>query len=211
MRNGLSAAAFVPVTASLPELAKASKRCEGCDLYRNATQTVFGEGPKNAPVFLVGEQPGDREDIAGQPFVGPPGRMLDQALSDAGIDRNVVYVTNAVKHFKFEERGKRRLHKKPNAAEIKACHPWLEAELNAVKPRIVVAMGATATPAPAGRNVQLTRDRGKFLPYPSAEALLVTIHPSFLLRMPDRDIKEREYNRFVEDFKLVNDRLKQSA
>jgi DNA polymerase len=203
----MTAESFVPATSSLAELKEAARHCHGCDLYRNATQTVFGEGPERASVFMVGEQPGMQEDLEGRPFVGPAGRVLDQALEDAQIDRKLVYVTNAVKHFKFEERGKRRIHKKPSVAEINACHPWLEAELNAVKPRVVVALGATAALAVGGRGVQVTRDRGKLLPHDSAEALVVTIHPSFLLRMPDPDVKAREYERFVEDLKLVRTKL----
>jgi uracil-DNA glycosylase family protein len=203
----LTAESFVPATSSLTELAKAAKHCQGCDLYRLATQTVFGEGPKGAQVVMVGEQPGNQEDLEGRPFVGPAGRVLDRALNDAQIDRKLVYVTNAVKHFKFEERGKRRIHKKPNVAEINACHPWLEAELNAVKPRVVVALGATAAFALAGRGVQVMRDRGKLLPHESAEALVLTIHPSSLLRMPDPDVKAREYEHFVEDLKLVRTKL----
>jgi uracil-DNA glycosylase len=203
----LTAESFVPATSSLNELEKAAKHCQGCDLFRLATQTVFGEGPKGAQVVMVGEQPGNQEDLEGRPFVGPAGRVLDEALADAQIDRKLVYVTNAVKHFKFEERGKRRIHKKPSSAEINACHPWLEAELNAVKPRVVVALGATAAFALGGRGVQVTRDRGKLLPHRSAEALVVTIHPSFLLRMPDPDVKAREYERFVEDLRLVRTKL----
>lgn len=203
----VTAESFVPVTSSLHELRDAAKHCRGCELYRLATQTVFGEGPKGAQVVMVGEQPGNQEDLDGKPFVGPAGRVLDQALADAQLDRRLVYVTNAVKHFKFEERGKRRIHKKPASAEINACHPWLEAELNAVKPLVVVALGATAALALGGRGVQVTRDRGKFLPHRSAEALVVTIHPSFLLRMPDPEVKAREYEHFVDDLKLVRTKL----
>ncbi|MDX2150376.1 MAG: UdgX family uracil-DNA binding protein [Bryobacteraceae bacterium] len=201
-----SAREFVPPAAALPELAGASQRCEGCDLFRAATQTVFGEGPPRARVVMVGEQPGDEEDVKGRPFVGPAGRLLDKALAEAGVDRSLVYVTNAVKHFKFEERGKRRIHKKPSGTEISACRPWLEAELEAIRPELIVCLGSTAAQALAGRDVRIGADRGRFLDHHLAPKLMVTIHPSALLRMPEGF--DEEYARFVADLVLVRDFLK---
>jgi DNA polymerase len=180
-------------------LITAARKCEGCDLYKTATQTVFGEGKPGARLFLVGEQPGDYEDREGRPFVGPAGRILDRALEDAGIDRAEVYVTNAVKHFRFEERGKRRLHKKPSGAQIVACRPWLEAELEVIRPDVVVCLGATAVQSVAGREVRVLRDRGKLLESPLAKGLVVTVHPSVLLRLPDRSQYDAEYGLFVRD------------
>jgi DNA polymerase len=172
-------------------------------LYRNATQTVFGEGPAAATIMLVGEQPGDQEDLQGRPFVGPAGKMLDRALADAGIDRTAVYVTNAVKHFKFEPRGKKRLHKKPAVGEIEACRWWLEQEIELVRPDITVALGATAARALVGRTVTLARWRGRITELRPGLPGLVTIHPSFLLRVPDADARAREYKRFVADLRLI--------
>jgi DNA polymerase len=198
-----SAAPFVPEKHTFPVLTKAAKDCKGCHLYQNATQTVFGIGPSTAHIMLVGEQPGDQEDREGLPFVGPAGKMLDRALMDAGIPRAEVYVTNAVKHFKFEERGKRRIHKTPLGSEIAACHPWLEAEMDALKPKLVVCMGATATRAVAGKDFKITRDRGRLLPFAKADAMIITVHPSFLLRIPEESRKREEYERFVADFEVV--------
>lgn len=180
------AADFIPPKPTLPKLRKAAAGCRGCDLWVNATQTVFGEGPRSADVMLVGEQPGDQEDRAGHPFVGPAGKLLDTSLQQAGIDRARVYVTNSVKHFKFVqiERG-RRLHKKPTAAEIRACTPWLQEEVRLVKPRAIVALGATAAPALLGKQLRVTRDRGKPIPSEWAEAVVATVHPSAVLRAPD--------------------------
>jgi len=180
------AADFIPPKPTLPELREAAAGCRGCDLWVNATQTVFGEGPRSADVILVGEQPGDQEDRAGHPFVGPAGKLLDTSLQQAGIDRARVYVTNSVKHFKFVqiERG-RRLHKKPTAAEIRACTPWLQEEVRLVKPRAIVALGATAAPALLGKQLRVTRDRGKPIPSEWAEAVVATVHPSAVLRAPD--------------------------
>jgi len=180
------AADFIPPKPTLPELREAAAGCRGCDLWVNATQTVFGEGPRSADVMLVGEQPGDQEDRAGHPFVGPAGKLLDTSLQQAGIDRARVYVTNSVKHFKFVqiERG-RRLHKKPTAAEIRACTPWLQEEVRLVKPRAIVALGATAAPALLGKQLRVTRDRGKPIPSEWAEAVVATVHPSAVLRAPD--------------------------
>ncbi|HEX4812203.1 MAG TPA: UdgX family uracil-DNA binding protein [Nonomuraea sp.] len=181
-----SAADFLPDQLDLASLRAAAACCEGCDLYRNATQTVFGEGPRQAHFMLVGEQPGDQEDRQGHPFVGPAGRVLDKGLVEAGIARDDVYLTNAVKHFSFTPRGKRRIHQKPTAAEIAACRPWLDAELAAVEPRVVVVMGATAARALLGREFRVTQSRGQ--PVPLGNALAVaTIHPSAVLRAPDRD------------------------
>jgi len=174
--------------------------CTRCDLYRHATQTVFGEGPRDARMMFVGEQPGDREDREGRPFVGPAGEMFDRAIAEAGIDRAQVYVTNAVKHFKFEQRGKRRLHAKPNAGEIKACRWWFEQELALLEPQVVVALGATAARQMLGRVVTISSQRGRAIELPQGHGW-VTIHPSFLLRMPDRERAAQEYAAFVEDLR----------
>jgi DNA polymerase len=176
--------------------------CRACPLWKNATQTVFGEGGPRASVMLVGEQPGDREDLEGRPFVGPAGKVLDRALADAGIDRKRVYVTNAVKHFKNEPRGKRRIHKKPSEREIEACERWLTREIDIVAPRLIVALGATAARALTGRPTAIERNRGKLMDLGSSTKLLVTVHPSSLLRMPPR-YKEEAYRRFVMDLKRI--------
>ncbi|MEU0512117.1 UdgX family uracil-DNA binding protein [Amycolatopsis sp. NPDC006125] len=189
-----TAAEFVPDSRSLDRLRSAALGCQGCDLYRDATQTVFGDGPAPAKVMMLGEQPGDREDVAGEPFVGPAGRLLDRALEEAGVDRSQVYVTNAVKHFKFvrAERGKQRIHKKPSRGEIVACRPWLVAELEAVQPSVVVLLGATAASSLMGPSFRVTTHRGELLPAPEEfsgqpERVLPTVHPSSVLRAPDRD------------------------
>jgi DNA polymerase len=192
-----------PDTSSLTEVREASHHCTACHLYRRATQTVFGEGPKSASIMLVGEQPGDYEDVSGKPFVGPAGKIMDQALGEAGIDRKQVYVTNAVKHFKWEPRGKRRIHQKPNSREIAACRPWLEAELRVVKPKLVVAMGATAAQTIFGPTFRVTRERGKVLSSKLAPRVLATVHPSSLLRQPDEESREREYKHFVTDLRAA--------
>jgi uracil-DNA glycosylase len=194
-----SAEPWVPANPTLQSLVTAARTCEGCDLYKNATQTVFGEGKTGARLFLIGEQPGDYEDREGRPFVGPAGRILGRALEDAGINRADVYITNAVKHFRFEERGKRRIHKKPSSVQIVACRPWLEAELHVIRPDVVVCMGATAVQSVAGRAVRVLRDRGKLLESPLAKGLVVTVHPSVLLRMPDRSQFDAEFDLFVRD------------
>jgi DNA polymerase len=187
---------------SLATLKKEAAHCTRCDLYRHATQTVFGEGPAQAEIVLVGEQPGDQEDLQGRPFVGPAGMLLDRALEEAGIERSKVYVTNAVKHFKFEPRGKRRIHSKPNASEIKACKWWLSREFATLEPRIVVALGATAAQALSGHAVSVTRVRGRETELMGRRGL-ITVHPSYLLRIPDADSKAREYKKFVADLTTV--------
>src|SRR5437899_12159769 len=188
-----------PPTSSLSEVREASRECTACHLYKHATQTVFGEGPKSAPIMLVGEQPGDYEDVAGKPFVGPAGKIMDQALAEAGIDRKEVYVTNAVKHFKWEPRGKRRIHQKPNSREIAACRPWLEAELRLVKPKLLICLGSTAGQAIFGPLFRVTRERGKVLSSKLAPKVVATVHPSSLPRQPDEKSREREYAHFVAD------------
>ena len=192
-----------PDTMSWSAMREAAKDCEACHLYKRATQTVFGEGPKSATIMLVGEQPGDYEDVAGKPFVGPAGKIMDQALEEAGIERSQVYVTNAVKHFKWEPRGKRRIHQKPNSREIAACRPWLEAELRIVKPKLVVAMGATAAQTFFGPGFRVTRERGKVLSSKLAPRVLETVHPSSLLRQPDEESRQREYKHFVSDLRAA--------
>lgn len=192
-----------PDTSSLNAVREAAVHCTACHLYKRGTQTVFGEGPKHAPMMLVGEQPGDYEDVAGKPFVGPAGKIMDRALEDAGIDRAQVYVTNAVKHFKWEPRGKRRIHQKPNSREIAACRPWLEAELRIVRPRLVVAMGATAAKAIFGPGFRVRRERGKVLSSKLAPRVLATVHPSSLLRQRDEESRRREYDHFVADLRIA--------
>lgn len=194
-----SAAPFVPISASLNELQHAAGQCRGCDLYRHATQVVFGEGKTRARIMLIGEQPGDQEDLAGRPFIGPAGKLLDSALEAVGIDRASAYVTNAVKHFKWEPRGKRRLHKKPLASEIKACRPWLEREVALVEPQVLVCLGVSAAQAVFGQIVRLKDMRGKLAPSPLNARTLVTIHPSSILRAPDAASRERDYQMFVAD------------
>src|SRR5216110_1199937 len=192
-----------PATSSWSALREAACECTACHLYKHATQTVFGEGPKNAPIMLVSEQPGDSEDVAGKPFVGPAGKIMDRALEEAGIDRKQVYVTNAVKHFKWEPRGKRRIHQKPNSREIAACRPWLEVELRLVKPKLLVCLGATAAQTVFGASFRVTRERGKVLSSKLAPRVLATVHPSSLLRQPDEESRQREYNRFVVDLRAA--------
>jgi DNA polymerase len=194
---------LIPAEPTIPGLRAAAEGCTACSLYRNATQTVFGEGPEDAPVMLVGEQPGDAEDTSGAPFVGPAGKLLDRCLAEAGIDRARIYVTNVVKHFKWVPRGPRRIHSKPGAVEIEACFPWLEAEIAVVRPRIIVALGATAAQALFGRAVRVTRDRGRPLPSALAPYAFVTVHPSALLRAPDEATRRHEMSRFVEDLRKV--------
>ena len=191
-------------TGSLDDLRREAASCRACPLWKNATQTVFGEGPSDAEIMLVGEQPGDREDLTGHPFVGPAGLILDRALADAGIDRARVYVTNAVKHFKFEPRGKRRLHKRPNAGEIKVCSTrWLFGEIEAITPQLVVALGATAAQSLVGRPVPILSNRGEVLDLPSGLQVLITVHPSALLRLRDEDERRAAYEAFVGDLRSV--------
>ncbi|HET6957142.1 MAG TPA: UdgX family uracil-DNA binding protein [Vicinamibacterales bacterium] len=192
-----------PSRITLTRVRDDAKNCRACDLYKHATQTVFGEGPAKATVMLIGEQPGDAEDLSGHPFVGPAGQLLDRALADAGIDRRAVYLTNAVKHFKFEPRGKRRIHKKPRASEIAACRPWLDAEIALVKPRVIVCLGATAAQALLGKSFKVTAHRGVFVPSPLAPRVLATVHPSSILRAPDTEARRTEMRRFVSDLRVA--------
>jgi DNA polymerase len=196
---------------SLAALSEDAAHCRACPLWKDATQTVFGEGPKHARIMLVGEQPGDKEDLAGKPFVGPAGQMLDRALEEAGIDRTKVFVTNAVKHFKFVSRGKIRLHQKPSTPEIRACRPWYEREVAAIRPDLVVAMGATAAQSVFGKVTPINKNRGRLIDLPEGGRALVTVHPSYLLRLPDEDAKAKEYERFVDDLKIAAHFLKKSA
>ena len=189
--------------ATIAELRAAATHCTACALYQDATQIVFGEGPEGAIVMLIGEQPGDAEDRAGHPFVGPAGKLLNRCLAEAGIDRARTYVTNVVKHFKWVPRGTRRIHSKPGSVEIEACFPWLEAEIAAVKPQIVVALGATAAQALFGKAFRVTRDRGRLVPLAMAPYALATVHPSALLRAPDERTREREIRRFVKDLRKI--------
>ena len=201
--EGHSAAEFLPERITLAALRKAAAGCRGCELWRRGTQTVFGEGAAQARVMLVGEQPGDKEDLAGRPFVGPAGRLLDEALEEAGIDRDEAYVTNAVKHFKWEPRGPRRIHAKPNAREIAACRPWLDAELAAVQPEILVLLGATAAQALLGRSFRVTQSRGQLLETELGVPTLATIHPSAILRQREREDRARERAALVADLRVA--------
>src|SRR5437773_9276301 len=197
------AAELIPDHPTLSSLRDTAKNCQACDLYKRGTQTVFSEGSSRAALMLVGEQPGDAEDMSGHPFVGPAGKLLDRALAEAGIDRAEVYVTNVVKHFKWEARGKRRIHKKPNAGEIAACRPWLDTEIALVKPRAIVCLGATAAQALLGRQFKVTAHRGEFIASPLAPLVLATVHPSSLLRAPDDETRRLETKRFTDDLKKV--------
>jgi uracil-DNA glycosylase family protein len=210
-RQPTSAAEFLPPKRTLESLRAAARSCKGCDLYKNATQTVFGEGPKVASVMLVGEQPGDMEDRQGHPFVGPAGRLLDKALAEARIPRDEVYITNAVKHFRWIQRGKRRLHQKPSIRQVIACKPWLEAEIQVIHPKVVVCLGATAAQSMAGRIVKITQERGKFLDSDNGAAVFITIHPSSIYRLREREEQEKEYRRFVTEMKLVGRKLRSLA
>jgi DNA polymerase len=198
-----SAAALIPPRAPLAKLRRIAAGCTACDLYKRGTQTVFGEGGARARVVFVGEQPGHEEDLAGRPFVGPAGKLLDRALAEAGIDRAAVYVTNVVKHFKWEARGKRRIHAKPSPREIAACRPWLDAELAALEPEVVVCLGATAAQALLGRRFRVSTERGKWIASPLASHVTATVHPSAILRAPDDETRHAEYERFVHDLKGV--------
>ncbi len=195
----------IPAHRSLAELRRTAAACHACDLWKNATQTVFGEGSAHASVMLVGEQPGDQEDRLGRPFVGPAGRLLDEALEQAGIDRSEVYITNVVKHFKWSaaERGKRRIHKKPRASEMQACRPWLDAELEDVKPEVLVCLGASAAQALLGKDFRVTRDRGKLIASSLAPNVIATVHPSSILRAPDDDARHVQMKAFIDDLRQV--------
>jgi uracil-DNA glycosylase family protein len=204
----IGAQEFLPERPSLPVLREAIQACQGCDLFRNATQAVFGEGPSGARIVLIGEQPGNEEDMRGHPFVGPAGRILDKALDEAGLERREIYVTNAVKHFKFEERGKQRLHKKPSSSEVAACAPWLAAEVRLVKPKMIVCLGATAAQVLLGNKFRLTKERGNPQPHAWAPCVVATIHPSAILRVPDATRRHEEYGRFVADLRKIRSLLK---
>ena len=210
-RPGEPVTNLIPPRPTLSTVRTIAKLCKACDLYKQGTQTVFGEGPARADVMLVGEQPGDAEDLAGHPFVGPAGKLLDKALEEAGLDRREVYVTNVVKHFKWEPRGKRRIHAKPNSAEIAACRPWLETEIAIVKPHILVCLGATAAQALLGRTFRVSRERGTFVPSSLAPLVMATVHPSSILRAPDDESRREEMRRFVADFQKVSSALAATA
>ena len=198
-----SAAPLIPARPTLTKLREIAAGCTACALYKRGTQTVFGEGARDARVVFVGEQPGHEEDLAGRPFVGPAGRLLDRALVEAGIDRSTVYVTNVVKHFKWEPRGTRRIHAKPNASEIVACRPWVDAELAVIQPKVVVCLGATAAQALLGRQFRVSAERGRWVKSPFAPRVLATVHPSSILRTPDEETRHAEMQRFVDDLRTV--------
>jgi len=198
-----SAKEFFPSRKSLKAFRDAAADCKACDLWERGTQTVFGEGTRRAEVFFVGEQPGNEEDLTGHPFVGPAGRLLNEALADAGIDRAQTYVTNVVKHFKWEPRGKRRIHKKPNSGEITACRPWLEAEIALIKPKVIVCLGATAAQALLGPRFLVSKQRGQFIESTLAPYIMATVHPSSILRAPDEETRHAEKRRFIDDLKKV--------
>jgi len=202
-----SAARYLPKDRSLESLESAAGKCRGCLLFENATQTVFGHGRAKAPIMLVGEQPGDQEDRVGKPFVGPAGQILDQALEAAGIDRSVVYVTNVVKHFKWEPRGKRRLHQRPDREEVKACLPWFEAEIAAVQPRVIVCLGATAAQALLGSDFRVTRQRGQLLASTLGPPIMATVHPSSILRAADEPSRRLAMDQFIADLRLIREYL----
>lgn len=202
-----SAENFLPAHLTLDKLRKAARSCQGCDLYKHATQTVFGEGPKQARLVFVGEQPGDMEDRQGRPFVGPAGRILDRALEEANIPREEVYVTNAVKHFKWIQRGKRRMHQKPLIRQVISCKPWLEAEIKIVSPKVVVCLGVTAAQSMLGRVVRIAKERGKRLDSEFGGTIVVTTHPSAIVRQREKAEREKEYLYFLADIKLVRKHL----
>lgn len=201
------ATALIPEKPTLRVLREAASACRACDLWERGTQTVFGDGVAPARVMFVGEQPGNEEDLAGKPFVGPAGRLLDKALEEAGIDRTETFVTNVVKHFKWEPRGKRRIHAKPNAQEISACRPWLDAEIDLVKPEVIVCLGATAAQALLGKQFRVTQHRGEFVPSSLPARVIATVHPSSILRAPDEATRHLEMRRFVDDLKVVADAI----
>ena len=207
MAESTSAFDYLPEDLSYQSLVAAAKGCKGCDLYQNATQTVFGQGAEKAILMFVGEQPGDREDREGHPFVGPAGRLLDQALAEAEIAREQVYITNAVKHFKFIERGKRRLHQKPTVRQVTACRPWLESEFESIKPKVVVCLGSTAAQAVLGKPVRVMQERGNFITMGGRD-VFITIHPSAILRLREQTERDAAYRQFAEDMKRVRSRLR---
>jgi uracil-DNA glycosylase len=198
-----SATDFLPKRTTLPALRNAAAECRGCDLYRDATQTVFGEGPEDARIVMVGEQPGDREDVAGRPFVGPAGALLDRAIGEAGLVRDDIYFTNVVKHFKHVMRGKRRIHKKPDLEEVRACIPWLEAELARIEPKVLVLLGATAAQAILGRSFRVTQHRGEFVDSPLAPLVTATVHPSSILRSRTEEERRSAFDAFVQDLRRI--------
>jgi uracil-DNA glycosylase len=202
-KSSSSAEELIPEQLSLPLLKDAAADCKACDLWKKGTQTVFGDGRTRAKVMFIGEQPGNEEDLTGKPFVGPAGRLFDSALEEAGLDRKQTYVTNVVKHFKWEPRGKRRIHKKPNSMEIAACRPWLETEIALVKPDVIVALGATAAQALLGPQFRVTKQRGEFIPSTLAPYLMATVHPSSILRAPDDETRQLELRRFIDDLKKL--------
>lgn len=208
--SNTTSAVILPKKLALPELRAAALKCKACDLWKAGTQTVFGEGPRRAAIMFVGEQPGDQEDIAGRPFVGPAGKLLDQALEQSGIERSDAYVTNVVKHFKWvpDPRGKRRIHKKPRYSEIKACRPWLDAELSVVKPKILVCLGATAAQSLLGRDFSVTRERGKLVPSSLAPLVMATVHPSSILRARDQGARREQMELFIADLRTAAETLK---
>jgi len=199
----VTAEPLIPPRPSIPKLRDAAAECRACDLWKTGTQTVFGEGKQTSTVMFIGEQPGDKEDLSGRPFVGPAGALLDKALTEAGIDRTKVYVTNVVKHFKWEPRGKRRIHKKPNSEEIQACRPWLDAEIRVVKPRAIICLGSTAAQAVIGPKFRVSVQRGQFVKSDLAEFVTATVHPSSILRAPTDDARHRETARFIDDLKKI--------
>jgi len=201
----ITAVPFLPATITISKLRSAAANCRGCDLWKRATQTVFGEGAASVSVMLVGEQPGDKEDLAGQPFVGPAGKLLDEALTVAGLDKSKVYITNAVKHFSWapDQRGKRRIHKKPRYSEVQACRPWLEAEISATHPRIIICLGATAAQALLGKEFSVMRQRGKFVPSPLAPRVMATVHPSSILRARDDQSRREQKQAFIRDLTIA--------
>ena len=210
MSKDKTAAPLVPHRPTIRTLREAAAECRACDLWKRGTQTVFGEGKQSSTVMFVGEQPGDREDLQGRPFVGPAGGLLDKALAEAGIDRSRVYVTNVVKHFKWEPRGKRRIHKKPNAIEIDACRPWLEAEIRVIKPAAIVCLGSTAAQAVIGPKFRVSIQRAQFVPSPLAPLVTATVHPSSILRAPGDEARRLEMRRFIDDLKKIRQTIEET-
>jgi uracil-DNA glycosylase len=207
LESKVGAGKFLPADGSIGELRAVAANCKGCELWRNATQTVFGDGSEHAKMVLIGEQPGDQEDVRGIPFSGPAGQLLDRGLADAAIDRDEVYITNAVKHFKWIPRGKRRLHQKPNAREIAACRPWLVAELEAIQPHVLVCLGATAARAVLGETIKISEHRGELLKSDLGSRIIVTVHPSSILRIEDSDMRQVAMRHFVDDLRMAGRNL----